>query len=685
MQPDAPHTHENMPAPAAQGYRGAVALASPRAATLWLPLRRPRHAWGAALLVSLLYALAMARDLSFYDSGELALAALQLGLSHPPGQPLFTLLGFAFSKLTPGAPLLGLNFLSALAGGLALLPALSLAERMLDPESEASEASSWLVPLVLVLGSQHAALWEQATRVEVYALAVLLALWCLARGAYLLDAEWRAPRAWLGLGLGFGLCAAVNPVLCAFAVLGGAPGLVLALRRRALGLAQLACAGLGCALGLLLYAYVPLVAGRQDALVWGAPATLPALVDYLGGRDFRTNLSVPASVWLRQMAHWVAFSLEFALLPLWGIGLVAHGFAPPRGLTRALAPLSCLLAVAYLARYARFIPEVPDYVSYTSLASWLCLAGCGALLAWLWARRMRLGALALLAVLVTTLALAPPGPLARTRFRERTARSIASALLASAPPRSVLVAGADHWVAPLWYLQEIEQQRPDVVVLASGLLSSSWYFEHLFRRHPGLQRVPLRGPGGQLGRLGRLLAKNAERAVLFEDPELARALGLSTCVQRFFAAARSRCSEAASERLQAAALWERVRAELADGEPTALGVLADISYRRGLLLAAAGDLPAALRTLLVPLGKPLADVRLERPPATAPQRVAEPPWRRPVPLGDPARNLYVAAQLSLAAGSPRQALIWMLAARERGLPEADAWLAALRAAGGSLP
>jgi hypothetical protein len=246
--------------------------------------------------------------------------------------------------------------------------------------------------------------------------------------------------------------------------------------------------------------------------------------------------------------------------------------------------------------------------------------------------------------------------------------------------------GADHWVAPLWYLQEIERQRPDVVVLASGLLSSSWYFQHLFRRHPSLRPVPLRGPGGQLGRLGRLLAANPERALLFEDPALARALGLSTCVQRFFAAARSHCSEAASERVQAAALWERLRAQLADGEPTALGVLADISYRRGLLLAAAGDLQAALRTLLVPFGKPLADVRLERPAAAAaPLRGLEPLWRRSVPLGDPARNLYVAAQLAVAAGSPRQALIWMLAARERGLPEADAWLAALRAGGGSLP
>lgn len=664
-------------------YRSGVLSSNPGLSTLWLPLRKPRLAWGAASLTTALYVLGMARDLSFYDSAELALTAVQLGLAHPPGQPLYMLLGHVFAHLAPGDPLLGLNFLSALSGGLTILPALSLAERMVEAELEGERG--WVLPAALVLGSQHAALWEQATRVEVYALAVLFALWCLARGAHLLDVGGRARLPWLGLGLGLGLCAAVNPVLAAFASLCGLPGTVVALKAGRVRAIQPGFALLGSALGLVCYAYVPLVASRTDVLVWGAPTSGAALVDYLSARDFRSNLHVPIGTWLAQVVGWLAFSLEFTLLPLWGVGLVAHALTPPRGLTRGLAPLSCALAVAYLARYVHFVPQVPDYVSYASMASWLCMVGFASLVAWLWARSTRFAALALIAVLLASVLSAPPSVLSRTRARERTARAIASALLASAPPRALIVAGADHWVAPLWYLQQVERQRPDVVVLATGLLSSSWYFEHLFRNHPTLARAPLRGSGGQLGRLARVLASNAGRPVLFEDPDLARALGLTICVHRFFAAARTTCSDAVGERIRAAALWERLQSDVGEGEPTALGVLAEVSYRRGQLLATFGYLQAALRTLLVPLGKPPTELGIEALTSSTPQRLVEPAWQRPAPLGDPARNLFAAASLAFSVGLPRQALVWMLAARERGLPEAEAWLTARRAGGLTVP
>jgi hypothetical protein len=652
-----------------------VSPVRPSAATLWLPLRSPALAWGAALLATALYALSMARDLSFYDSGELALAAVQLGLPHPPGQPLFTLLGFAFAKLTWWSPLLGLNLLSALCGGLTLLPALSLAEGMLEQERE--PLAKWVAPAALVVGSQHIALWEQATRVEVYALAVLLALWCLARAAYLLSGAGRGTRAWLGLGLGLGLCAAVNPVVCAFATLAGSAGLVEALRTRRTSARELAFALLGGVAGLLVYAYVPLVADRgAEALVWGAPSSPRALFDYLSGRDFRANLSVSLGRWLRQMVQWLAFGLEFALLPLWGVGIAAHALLPPPGLTRALVPVACLSSVAYLARYTRFIPEVPDYVSYTSLATWLCLIGCSALAAWLWARSMRVATVGLFCVLLATLAFGAPSPLARTRARERTARDMASELLASAPREALVIVGADHWVAPLWYLQEVERERTDVVVLATGLLGSSWYFEHLFQRHPELARAELKGPGGRQGRLGRLLARNAGRPLLFAEPALAHALGFTTCVHRFFAAANTPCSDDPREQTYAAALWERLGAAVGEGEPTALGVLASISYERGVWLAATGDLRAAVRTLLVPIDGALSDFDVEALPQGV-VSVPQPTWQRAVPLGDPARNLYMAARLVMAAGAPKQGLLWMLAARDGGLPEAEAWLASV--------
>jgi len=374
------------------------------------------------------------------------------------------------------------------------------------------------------------------------------------------------------------------------------------------------------------------------------------------------------------MVQWLGFAFDAALLPIWLVGLLWQFLTPPRGLTRAFIPLLCVLSVAYLARYARFIPAVPDYVSYVSLATWLCLAATGALSVSLWNRRMHVAAVAVLVLLVVCAALSPPRMLARARSHERTARSIATALLASAPGAAVIVVGSDHWVAPLWYLQEIEHVRPDVVVLASGLLSSSWYFEHLFRRHPDFRRMPLQGPGGQLGRLDRLLKANSERAVLFEDPVYAGALGIPVCMHNVFAAARVACSTNREEQEQAAALWERLTARVGDGEPTSLGVLSAISYRRGLDLVAAGQREAALRTLLAPTG--VGPVNFISSAQAGPLRLDVPVWQREVPLGDPARNLYAAAQLALASGATKAGLALMLKARASGLREAESWLAA---------
>ncbi len=75
----------------------------------------------AALLAGLaLYTATRAPGLLPADEGEFQQVVYQLGIAHPPGYPLYTLIGWAFTRLPLGAPAARVNLFSALAAALAL-------------------------------------------------------------------------------------------------------------------------------------------------------------------------------------------------------------------------------------------------------------------------------------------------------------------------------------------------------------------------------------------------------------------------------------------------------------------------------------------------------------------------------------------------------------------------------------
>jgi hypothetical protein len=269
-------------------------------------VRSPR--WLGALGVLLVYTLTMCRDLSLFDSPELALVAYELGLGHPPGQPLFTLIGHVFAHLPGVPPLLGINFMSALAGALTVVPATRIAEVLSGGES--SRTQHGLIVFVIALGAMHPVLWEPATRVEVYSLATLLAVWGLERIQRALHPmSLPSDRHPLVIGaLLMGLSASANPVTalaCTFTV---APTMISAIVQRRLPLKVLSLAIAAGIAGLLPYLYVPLVASRTDALVWGAPNNVHDLLGYFTGSDYARNTGITFAAWLGHMTEWLAVS-----------------------------------------------------------------------------------------------------------------------------------------------------------------------------------------------------------------------------------------------------------------------------------------------------------------------------------------------------------------------------------------
>jgi len=76
------------------------------------------------------------------------------------------------------------------------------------------------------------------------------------------------------------------------------------------------------------------------------------------------------------------------------------------------------------------------------------------------------------------------------RSADHVAHDFADDILATTPHDAILLAGGDHVVLPLAFVQAVENARPDVTVVIIPLLPLDWYQRELKLRHPQLN-IPL--------------------------------------------------------------------------------------------------------------------------------------------------------------------------------------------------
>ena len=77
--------------------------------------------WIIGLVACAVYVLTMEPTGSLWDTGEFISCAYKLGIPHPPGAPLFIMLGRLFTLFTPGDAAIGVNLLSALSSGFTIM------------------------------------------------------------------------------------------------------------------------------------------------------------------------------------------------------------------------------------------------------------------------------------------------------------------------------------------------------------------------------------------------------------------------------------------------------------------------------------------------------------------------------------------------------------------------------------
>ncbi len=476
----------------------------------------------AAAVVLGVYLATLAPTTAFWDTSEYIAAAKVLGIPHPPGNPLFTLLAHVFALLPLAASYaqrvnLFAAVTSATAAGLWFL----IAERWLRPVVPVKWARYGAAFAGIFVGAMSWTVWNQSTVNEkvytVSLLSIAIVMWLCVHWGDLAEGP-RRDR-WLVLIAYVLALSSTNHMMGALA----APAVAVyvlwtdwrVILKPWLWVAVIIAAAVGVSIN---YIYLPIRAGQFPAINEGEPIGFfsKALSDVLNRVQYaKPGLGERQADLLSQFQnYWQYWSWQFArdwggwsriataIFTTLGVaGLITYWRTNKRNAAMALVFFFTLipLLVFYLNfKYGYSMhPEQPDlarevrerdYFFVASFAAWglLVAGGLGGLMRFI-ADAMRKGdgkARWAAASPVLLLGLVPlfGNHATASRAHETAARDFAVDLLQSVEPYGILITAGDNDTFPLWYAQEVEGVRPDVTLANLSLLNTRWHLRQLRRR-----------------------------------------------------------------------------------------------------------------------------------------------------------------------------------------------------------
>ncbi|HEY2065039.1 MAG TPA: DUF2723 domain-containing protein [Gemmatimonadaceae bacterium] len=529
-----------------------------------------RPSYLAAAIVSaaifVLYLVTLAPSTAMWDTSEYITAAQVLGLPHPPGNPLFVLIGRVFAILPIASSVaVRVNVLAALCSAVSAGMWFLITERVLVGWFPQRWHRIVGGTLAAVIGATAFTVWNQSVVNEkVYTVSLMgiaIISWLMVRWCDEPDGR-RADRILVLVAylLGLGYANHMAGMLAAPAV--GLSVLIVRWRTLLRWKLLLACIG-ALVLGITPFAMQPIRAGRFPALNEGEPTACRTeltasctfskgtydafMYNFNRGQYGKPDLSdrqAPLSAqvgmwWLYFKWQWLRDAhgdqpvtqnlLATLFLALGLLGGYVHWQRDRRSFWYfgSLMFTMTLVLIYYLNfKYgASQDPEAVgvarevrdrDYFYLWSFSAWGVWAALGLVTVWealaalvetapsparsvavrsggvlgVWGRLIKQGD-----VQPTQRALKRTAPIlvlaliplltnwtTASRAGQTDTADFARDLLNSVEPYGVLVTVGDNDTFPLWYAQEVEGVRRDVVVANTSLLNTDWYTRQLIRR-----------------------------------------------------------------------------------------------------------------------------------------------------------------------------------------------------------
>jgi hypothetical protein len=478
------------------------------------------------ILVFIVYLTTLAPSVVEIDAGELATVQILLGIAHPTGYPLFTLLGHLFSLIPfHFTKIYQLNLLTAVWCSLAVSVFVFTCKIILDnlgtfefistaklrkeskklkrrkgetdkeqikviSKPEISEHVKYIASISAgLLLAFNKTFWNQGNAEEVYSLQVFLfclILYSLLKAYITPEGEKRASKLWfifaVVLALGFS-----NHMTTLFVLPATAYLYFDKYRLKISGIKRLGIMIFVIFLPIFaaIYLYLPIRAAQNPVLNWGNPVDFERFLRHVSGWQFQVWFFKSSDVMKKQLGYFFNnLTFEFSLSILLCLYGIIISFIKARKFF-IFNIILFLFSLIYASNYD--ITDIDSYflVSYLAL-SFFALFGITQIVSQLQIKKYGTAIAVSLITLIIIIQLT-------LNYKDNDLKDVytfedfTKSTLNSTKPNSIIMTYLwDYLVSPSYYFQLVEKFRPDVTIIDKELLRRSWYYNQVDRQHPGI-------------------------------------------------------------------------------------------------------------------------------------------------------------------------------------------------------
>lgn len=448
-----------------------------------------------AVIVFIIYLTTMASTVIHLDAGELAAVQSTLGIAHPTGYPLFTIVGFLFAKLLfPFSPIDALNLLAAIYCSLAvwifakitylILSNIEKNKKKKKKKEKHVEIREDLKVIISITTGLAIGLtktfWFQSTSVEVYSLHLFLMsliLYSTLNAFYSgLKKYWFHTAVFLALGFS-------NHMTTILLI----PGIAYlffkqnGIKKESFRLI-IKMLLVFFPILILIYSYLPIRAMQNPHLNWGNPVDWERFIRHVSGAQYQVWIFSSIEAAKKQLIYFIeSLPLEFGY-----IGLIISLIGVPL-LFKFSKTIAVFLIINFLAAVTYSINyDIADIDSYFLLAFISLAIFTSAFFIYISKfSKDQVGWIILLVPL--TMAFVNYNNVNKSNnyvFEDYT-----KAVLDEADENGIIFSYLwDYFISPSYYFQYVENYRRDVAVIDKELLRRSWYFNQLEKNIPEVMK-----------------------------------------------------------------------------------------------------------------------------------------------------------------------------------------------------